>query len=268
MARYKVDTAALIETRFSKQVQLGEVGAGYTFFWSGRPKAERRDASVAFARASLRRGFFWTIAGALRQTTRSKQPKPKQQPLPIFLLHLLLHLLLLLPVPLRSRVNPKSSRPEVRTALVARELAFHKVDIAAFSETPFYKEGQLEEVGAGHTFFWSGRLKATRPGRHLWHPERHRGTTALSAAGHQRSSNEPPSASLERQIRHHHLRPRLPMTIPNAKKAKFYENLHALLATMSKADKMIVLGKINARVDTDNAALKGMLWFFWSQRLQ
>uniref|UniRef100_A0A183T4R7 Uncharacterized protein n=1 Tax=Schistocephalus solidus TaxID=70667 RepID=A0A183T4R7_SCHSO len=28
---------------------LEEVGAGYTFFWSGRPKAERRDAGVAFA---------------------------------------------------------------------------------------------------------------------------------------------------------------------------------------------------------------------------
>ncbi|VDL93488.1 unnamed protein product, partial [Schistocephalus solidus] len=29
--------------------QLEEVGAGYTFFWSGQPKAERRDAGVAFA---------------------------------------------------------------------------------------------------------------------------------------------------------------------------------------------------------------------------
>ncbi|VDL90541.1 unnamed protein product [Schistocephalus solidus] len=29
--------------------QLEEVDAGYTFFWSGRPKAERRDAGVAFA---------------------------------------------------------------------------------------------------------------------------------------------------------------------------------------------------------------------------
>ncbi|VDM02076.1 unnamed protein product [Schistocephalus solidus] len=28
---------------------MEEVGAGYTFFWSGRPKAERRDAGVAFA---------------------------------------------------------------------------------------------------------------------------------------------------------------------------------------------------------------------------
>ncbi|VDL93771.1 unnamed protein product [Schistocephalus solidus] len=44
-----VDIAALNETRFFEQGQLEEVGAGYTFFWSGRPKAERRDASVSFA---------------------------------------------------------------------------------------------------------------------------------------------------------------------------------------------------------------------------
>ncbi|VDL99329.1 unnamed protein product [Schistocephalus solidus] len=49
LARYKVDIAALSETQFSEQGQLEEVGAGYTFFWSGRQKAERRDAGVAFA---------------------------------------------------------------------------------------------------------------------------------------------------------------------------------------------------------------------------
>ncbi|VDL93183.1 unnamed protein product [Schistocephalus solidus] len=48
MARYKVDIAALSETRFSEKGQLEEVCGGY-IFWSGRPKAERRDASVAFA---------------------------------------------------------------------------------------------------------------------------------------------------------------------------------------------------------------------------
>ncbi|VDL91702.1 unnamed protein product [Schistocephalus solidus] len=45
----RVDIAALIETRFPEQIHLEEVGAGYTLFWSGRPKAERRDAGVAFA---------------------------------------------------------------------------------------------------------------------------------------------------------------------------------------------------------------------------
>ncbi|VDM00978.1 unnamed protein product [Schistocephalus solidus] len=49
MARYKVDISALSETRFSEQGQLKEVGAGNTFFWSDRPKAEQRDAGVAFA---------------------------------------------------------------------------------------------------------------------------------------------------------------------------------------------------------------------------
>nr|VZI30395.1 unnamed protein product [Spirometra erinaceieuropaei] len=44
-----MDIAALSETRFSKRHQLEEVGAGYNFFWSGRPRAERRDADVALA---------------------------------------------------------------------------------------------------------------------------------------------------------------------------------------------------------------------------
>ncbi|VDL89826.1 unnamed protein product [Schistocephalus solidus] len=48
LARYKLDITALSETRLSEQGQLGEVGASYTFFWSGQPKAERRDARVAF----------------------------------------------------------------------------------------------------------------------------------------------------------------------------------------------------------------------------
>ncbi|BHF80397.1 hypothetical protein SprV_0702352400 [Sparganum proliferum] len=42
LARYKVDIATLSETRFSEQGQLEEVGAGYIFLWSSRPKAERR----------------------------------------------------------------------------------------------------------------------------------------------------------------------------------------------------------------------------------
>uniref|UniRef100_A0A183T1C6 Beta-tubulin n=1 Tax=Schistocephalus solidus TaxID=70667 RepID=A0A183T1C6_SCHSO len=48
LARYKVGIAVISETRFSEQGQL-EMGAGYTFFWSSRPKAERRDAGAAFA---------------------------------------------------------------------------------------------------------------------------------------------------------------------------------------------------------------------------
>ena len=52
-----------------------------------------------------------------------------------------------------------SDRPQRRTALVGRELDRYKVEIAALSETRLAEEGQLKEVGAGYTFFWSGRSK-------------------------------------------------------------------------------------------------------------
>ncbi|BHF65187.1 hypothetical protein SprV_0200819600 [Sparganum proliferum] len=58
--------------------------------------------------------------------------------------------------------NPRSNRPEQRTALMARELARYKLHIVVISETRLSEQGQLEEVGVGYTFFWSGRHKAER----------------------------------------------------------------------------------------------------------
>nr|VZI30564.1 unnamed protein product [Spirometra erinaceieuropaei] len=49
------------------------------------------------------------------------------------------------------------------------------------------------------------------------------------------------------------------MTNPDAVRNKFYEDLHSLLATVSKADKLIVLGDFNARVGTDHTAWRGVL---------
>ncbi|VDM02195.1 unnamed protein product, partial [Schistocephalus solidus] len=66
------------------------------------------------------------------------------------------------PYPPGCSDNPRSNRPERRTALVARELVRYKVDIGALSETRFSEQGQLEEVVAGYIFFWSGRPKAER----------------------------------------------------------------------------------------------------------
>ncbi|VDL88009.1 unnamed protein product [Schistocephalus solidus] len=50
-----------------------------------------------------------------------------------------------------------------------------------------------------------------------------------------------------------------PMTSSDAAKDKFYEDLHALLATVPKEDKLIVLGGFNARVGMDHAASQGVL---------
>ncbi|VDL97814.1 unnamed protein product [Schistocephalus solidus] len=50
-----------------------------------------------------------------------------------------------------------------------------------------------------------------------------------------------------------------PMTSTDAAKYKFYEDLNALLMTLSKVDQLIVLGDFNARVGTDHAAWQGVL---------
>ena len=47
--RYGIDIAALSETRLADSGQLVEKGAGYTFFWQGRPAAEVRQSGVGFA---------------------------------------------------------------------------------------------------------------------------------------------------------------------------------------------------------------------------
>ena len=49
LGRYGIEIAALSETRFAEIGEIKEVGAGYTFFWSGRKTEERREAGVGFA---------------------------------------------------------------------------------------------------------------------------------------------------------------------------------------------------------------------------
>ncbi|BHF68500.1 hypothetical protein SprV_0301153600 [Sparganum proliferum] len=49
------------------------------------------------------------------------------------------------------------------------------------------------------------------------------------------------------------------MAGPDAVRDKFYEDLHALLASVPKADELIVLGDFNARVVTCHAAWRGVL---------
>ncbi|BHF65818.1 hypothetical protein SprV_0200883100 [Sparganum proliferum] len=50
-----------------------------------------------------------------------------------------------------------------------------------------------------------------------------------------------------------------PMTSPDAARDKFYEDLHALLATVPKTDHLTVLGDFNARVCTGHAAWREVL---------
>ncbi|BHF65807.1 hypothetical protein SprV_0200882000 [Sparganum proliferum] len=127
------------------------------------------------------------------------------------------------PLTVRSPLgNPSSNQPERRTALVARVLVRYKVDIAARSETRLFEQGQLgEDINDRPT---SLRL-LLRVGKF---------DTIVSIY-------TPPLVS------------------PDAARNKFYEDLHALLATVSKVDKLICLGDFNTRVGTDCAAWRGVL---------
>ena len=48
LARLDIDIAALSEVRFAEQGSHREDGAGYTLFWSGKNKDERRLSGVGF----------------------------------------------------------------------------------------------------------------------------------------------------------------------------------------------------------------------------
>ena len=55
-----------------------------------------------------------------------------------------------------------SDRPQRRTALVGRKLGRYRIEIAALSKARFAEIGEIKEVGAGYTFFWSGRKTKER----------------------------------------------------------------------------------------------------------
>ena len=55
--RYKVDIAALSETRLAEEWLLKEIGARYTFFWSGSKKEERCEAEVGFTLSTSSQDF-------------------------------------------------------------------------------------------------------------------------------------------------------------------------------------------------------------------
>ncbi|VDL99010.1 unnamed protein product [Schistocephalus solidus] len=157
--------------------------------------------------------------------------------------------------------NPRSNRSERRTVLVSREPVRYKVDIAALSETRFSEQGQLDEVSASYTFFWSGRPKAER-----------RDAGVAFAIRNDIVGRLP---CLPQSINDHLMSLRLPlrgdqfatiisayappMTSSKVANDKFYKDLHTLLATVPKVDKLIVLGDFNARFGTHHVAWEGVL---------
>ncbi|BHF67755.1 hypothetical protein SprV_0301078400 [Sparganum proliferum] len=130
------------------------------------------------------------------------------------------------------------------------------MDIAALNETRFSEQGQPEEEGAGYTFFKSGHPRAKR--------------RDASAAFVTRDDIVGRLPCMSQGINDCLMSLRLPlgeanfstiisayastMAASDEAKSRFHEELYALLVSVTKADKLIVLADFNARVRTDCAA--------------
>lgn len=151
--------------------------------------------------------------------------------------------------------NDTATRPERRTAIVARELKSFNIDIAALSETRRPDEGQIKEERGGYTFFWKG--KGT-------HEPRIHGVGFAIANELVPHLDELPSGINERLMS---LRLKLTnnqrvtvisayaptLTCEDDEKEAFYCQLDTLLTRVPQADKIILLGDFNARVGRDPA---------------
>ena len=157
--------------------------------------------------------------------------------------------------------SSSSDRPERRPALVGRELDRNKVEIAALSETRLAEEGLLKEVGAGCTFFWSGRKKE----------ERREAGVGFAIKSHLVSK----LLGLPKGINDRLMTLRLPlsgkrhativsayaptMTNQDEVKDKFYDDLDSVISAAPRTDKLIILGDFNTRVGTDHQTWEGVI---------
>ena len=154
-----------------------------------------------------------------------------------------------------------SDRPQRRTALVGRELDRYKVEIAALSETRLAEEGLLKEVGAGYTFFWSGRKKEKRREAGVGFAIESDLISKLSGLPkgiNDRLMTLRLSLSGKRHVTIVSVYAPT-MTNPDEVKDKFYDDLDSVISAAPRTDKLILLGDFNVRVSTDHQTWEGVI---------
>uniref|UniRef100_UPI00398F0602 uncharacterized protein n=1 Tax=Pristiophorus japonicus TaxID=55135 RepID=UPI00398F0602 len=154
-----------------------------------------------------------------------------------------------------------TTRPEKRTALIARELQRYNIDIAALSETRLTEEGCVSELGSGYTFYWKGKAE---------NENRIYGIgIAVKTSLMQQFPNLPEGINERLMKLHFPLNAKCHITIisayaptlpsPDEMKERFYEDLDRLVRSTPAGDKLIILGDFNARVGKDSKHWKGVI---------
>ena len=150
-----------------------------------------------------------------------------------------------------------SDRPQRRTALVRRKLGRYGIEIAALSETRFAEIGGIKEVGAGYTFFWSGRKSE----------ERREAGVGFAI----KSDLVGKLTGLPNGINDRLMTLRLPLSgIKHATIVSIYaptmtnpeevnDDLDNIISAKPRTDKLILLGDFNASVGTDQQTWEGVI---------
>ena len=156
-----------------------------------------------------------------------------------------------------------TARPERRTALIAKELACYRIDIAALSETRLADKGILKEYGGGYTLSWRGKPEAE---------ERLHGVGFAIRTSLMNSIPTLPVGINEwlmklhlplTKSRHLTIISAYALTLTNSDetKEKFYDDLDRLIRPTSPNDKLLIMGDFNSRVGKDQASWKRILGY-------
>ena len=158
-------------------------------------------------------------------------------------------------------MQDSEAHPQQRSALVARELAWLDIEIAAHSKVRFAEQGSLGDDGAGYTLFWSEKNKDERrlPGVGF--------TIKTSIA--RKLQNLPVGhsdriMSLRLPIQDNKFATVLCVHAPilqaeTGVKEAFYRDLHNLLQQAGSKDKLRILGDFNSKVGRGFGLWKGVL---------
>ena len=144
------------------------------------------------------------------------------------------------------------NRPARRTALISAELNRYGIDIAALSETRLPDSDQLVEVGNGFTFFWKGKPAIERREAGVGFAIRTEIVQKLE--DHPIGINER-LMTLRLNLGKDRFATILSVYAPTLTSseeaiATFYALLRDTLRSIPKADKILILGDLNARVGT------------------
>ena len=146
--------------------------------------------------------------------------------------------------------------------MVATELARYNIDIAALSETRLADVGELRERGSGYTFYWSGRSSEERRESGVGFAIKtalvNKLTDIPKGVNDRLMTMKMPLCNTQRHV--HIISAYAPtMTNPDDVKARFYEDLHSVITSVPKTDKLILLGDLNARVGCDHKSWNGII---------